>query len=88
MTEMRKVNYRFDAVALTELCQTTSKQRVMEALGYLSSWNFTFPLVDIFIQHGDELTAVYRNDTKSNPGCVIGAIWHNDDGGGQFSFHS
>lgn len=89
MAESREVTYRFDAVALSELCMTTSRQGVMDALGYLSSWNFTFPIVEVFIQHGCELTAVYRNKREDRaPGYVIAAIWHDDDGGGHFSFHS
>ena len=88
MTEKRNITYAFDAVELTELRHATSPTMVESALGYLSSWNFTFADVQIFIRDKTDLVAVYRDTPASRPGYVIGAIWHNDDGGGHFSFHS
>ena len=84
MTDMRKVEYLFNAVELQQLKDNTSATEVIEALGYLSQWNFTFPRVAIHISSKhDELIARYFRDDNSL-GYVIGGVWHDD----HFGFHS
>jgi hypothetical protein len=57
------------------------------AIGYLSSWNMTFPTVDIYPHgHSDtntDLLAVYRKEDGST-GYSLAAIWQET----HYSFHS
>jgi hypothetical protein len=56
------------------------------AIGYLSTWNMTFPFVDIYVKDvcQPELLAVYRRELDG-PCCYsIGAILTD----GNFTFHS
>ena len=57
------------------------------AIGYLSSWNMTFPTVDIYPHgHGDsntDILAVYKRE-DGTVGYTIAAIWQET----YYSFHS
>ncbi len=84
MAEMRTVELCFNAVELTELKQKTEAEKAVEAIGYLSQWNFTFPSVEIRISSDrEELIASYY-DAVGKCSYVIGAVWHSD----HFGFHS
>jgi hypothetical protein len=84
---MRNIQYAFNAVELTALHHATDHKQVEIALGYLSSWNMSFPSVLIYIVDKDEIRAVYRDkEDDVRPGYVLAAVWHDDDK--KFSFHS
>ena len=57
--------------------------KLWTAIGYLSTWNLSYPTVNIFRDGGDDLVAVYRNDAGEKT-YVIGAVWH----GEHYGFHS
>ena len=84
---MRNIQYAFNAVELNALHHATDYKEVCDALGYLSSWNMSFPIVLIYIVDKDEIRAVYRNSENDvYPGYVLAAVWREDDK--KFSFHS
>jgi hypothetical protein len=56
--------------------------KLWTAIGYLSSWNLSYPTVDIFKDGGDDLVAVYSKD--GDRVYTIGAVWHDD----HYGFHS
>ena len=82
MTE-RKVNLNMNAVGITNVIGNTNRAEFEKAIGYLSTWNLTFPEVNIFSDSKDELTAVYIT-AEGERGYVIGAVWHED----HYGFHS
>lgn len=82
MTDIRTVEYCFNVDELQELKQKTDSEEVINALGYLSQWNFTFPRVAIHIS-GEELIARYFT-ADGKCGYVIAGVWHDD----HFGFHS
>jgi hypothetical protein len=55
------------------------RQEFYATIGYLSSWNMTFPHVDIYPDNykdgNTDLVAVYRKEDGS-VGYAIGAVWH------------
>jgi len=63
------------------------RQEFYAVIGYLSSWNMTFPHVDIYPDKHSEtntdLVAVYKREDGA-VGYVIGAVWH----GTHYSCHS
>jgi hypothetical protein len=63
------------------------RQAFYAAIGYLSSWNMTFPHVDIYPDNHSEtntdLAAVYERE-DGTVGYAIGAVWHET----HYGFHS
>jgi hypothetical protein len=57
--------------------------KLWEAIGYLSTWNHSYPKVYIHRDRGDDLYAVYVNN-EGETKYVIGAVWH----GEHYGFHS
>jgi hypothetical protein len=57
--------------------------KLWEAIGYLSSWNQSYPKVCIYRDRGDDLYAIYLN-AEGETKYVIGAVWHDD----HYGFHS
>ena len=58
------------------------------AIGYLSTWNLSFPTVQIYCtgsgpRSNPELLAIYSYPDGTR-GYTIGAVWHGD----HFGFHS
>ena len=87
MTDTRRVDYQFSAVELTELVINVGKneREVYRALGYLSTWNMSYPIVKIWINAKyNELNAAYFSEDGVECGYAIGAVWHDD----HFGFHS
>lgn len=85
MSESRTVDYAFNAAELTELHEQVGIEHVQKALGYLSTWNFTFPKVRIWIDVKQcEIIATYFREDGATVGYCIGAVWHGD----HFGFHS
>jgi hypothetical protein len=57
--------------------------KLWQAIGYLSTWNQSYPKVCIYRDRGNDLLAVYLNDAGETK-YVIGAVWHDD----HYGFHS
>jgi hypothetical protein len=70
-----------DMITIAESIGTWDK--LWTAIGYLSTWNLSYPTVNIFRDRGDDLVAVYLNDAGETK-YVIGAVWH----GEHYGFHS
>lgn len=85
---MRTVNHNYTADQLGALReQCLNEQLIYQAVGYLSTWNLSFPVVDLCILGGHnelEMIAVYRKEAGGPIGYSIGAVWHGD----HFGFHS
>jgi hypothetical protein len=60
-----------------------SWEKLWHAIGYLSSWNMSYPYVQIWKDGDTDLVATYR-DVTGNRQYVIGAVWH----GEHYGFHS
>lgn len=60
-----------------------SWEKLWHAVGYLSSWNTTYPTVEIYQDGMTDLVAVYF-DAAGECRYVIGAVWHDD----HYGFHS
>lgn len=90
MTERRDCYIHIDAVRKTEISAITGGGQLLLAIGYLATWNMTFPVVNIYSSvEGEnvELTARYTHgDGYPGPSYVIGAIF--DRAAGKFTFHS
>lgn len=85
MAEVRTITLNMNAVERTVLEEITGYQELMSAIGYLSTWNMTYPAVVIYIvdEVSPELVAVYK-DEEGNRAYTIGAVWN----GTKFGFHS
>jgi hypothetical protein len=70
-----------DMIEIAESIGTWDK--LWQAIGYLSTWNHSYPKVCIYRDRGDDLVAVYLNDAGETK-YVIGAVWH----GEHYGFHS
>ena len=70
-----------DMITIAESIGTWDK--LWTAIGYLSTWNQSYPTVSIFRDGGDDLVAVYLN-AEGETKYVIGAVWH----GEHYGFHS
>jgi len=70
-----------DMIQIAESIGTWDK--LWQAIGYLSSWNLSYPTVRIFRDGGDDLVAAYFKEDGER-GYVIGAVWH----GEHYGFHS
>ena len=81
---MRNIQYAFDAVELNAVHHATDYKQVESALGYLSSWNMSFPIVTIYIAGDEEIRAVYYNKADDKRAvCTLTAVWSED----HFGFH-
>ena len=85
MAESRNVLIHMNSVQRTVMEEITGYPELMMALGYLSTWNMTFPSVTIFVQDeiNPELVAVYKDEDDVRR-YTIGAVWN----GTKFGFHS
>lgn len=59
--------------------------KLYEAIGYLSSWNLSYPTVHIYTDDKYDLIAVYQKQDGER-GYVIGAVWREAEG--KYGFHS
>lgn len=83
MAEQRQVTLRMDSVTQMQMQHTTNADEWFRAVGRLSTWNMSFPTVDIYPVGETDMVAVYK-DENGNVGYVIGAVWHDD----HYGFHS
>ena len=70
-----------DMITIAESIGTWDK--LWEAIGYLSTWNQSYPKVCIYRDRDNDLLAVYLNDAGETK-YAIGAVWHDD----HYGFHS
>jgi len=56
--------------------------KLWDAIGYLSTWNLAYPVVNIFKDRDNDLVAVYFKDGDRM--YTIGAVWHDD----HYGYHS
>ena len=69
-----------DMITIAESIGTWDK--LWEAIGYLSTWNLSYPSVNIFKDRDNDLVAVYFKDGDRM--YTIGAVWHDD----HYGYHS
>jgi hypothetical protein len=75
---MRKITLNFDQ---------ESAPNARLALGYLATWALDgYDTVDVFLDGGDDLVAVYKDSASPGKKYVIGAVWREERN--EFSFHS
>lgn len=69
-----------DMIQIAETIGTWDK--LWTAIGYLSTWNLSYPDCRIFRDGSTDLVAVYLKDGDRM--YTIGAVWHED----HYGFHS
>lgn len=69
-----------DMIIIAESIGTWDK--LWDAIGYLSTWNLSYPSVNIFKDRDNDLVAVYFKDGDRM--YTIGAVWHDD----HYGYHS
>lgn len=70
-----------DMITIAESIGTWDK--LWAAIGYLSTWNQSYPKVCIYRDRDNDLVAVYHKEDGERA-YVIGAVWHDD----HYGFHS
>ena len=70
-----------DMIIIAEEIGTWDK--LWEAIGYLSTWNLSYPIVRIHRDGKTDMVAVYLKG-DGELGYAIGAVWHDD----HYGFHS
>jgi hypothetical protein len=70
-----------DMIQIAESIGTWDK--LWTAIGYLSTWNLSYPTVNIYRDRDNDLVAVYLDGNEDRK-YVIGAVWHDDD----YGYHS
>jgi len=84
MTTDRTVTINLTGEDMIQVAETIGTwDKLWTAIGYLSSWNMTFPTCRIYRDGDTDLVAVYLNE-QGERGYVIGAVWH----GEHYGFHS
>ena len=84
--EGRIVHHLGDSVTQNTLREHVGQLEFYRAVGYLSTWNMTFPEVKLYYNAKDvEITASYYTAT-GELGYCIGAVFNDDTK--QFGFHS
>lgn len=69
---------------IEEIIGFVGQANFQAAIGYLSTWNTSYPYVQIYRDGKDiDLVATYR-DVEGDRAYVIGAVWHDD----HYGFHS
>lgn len=83
MAETRNAIIHIDMTERTQMQAATDSNEWFRAIGYLSTWNMSFPTVVIRADGETDMVAVYK-DEDGNIRYVIGAVWHDD----HYGFHS
>tara|TARA_R110000822_G_scaffold37009_5_gene103819 strand:- start:46 stop:297 length:252 start_codon:yes stop_codon:yes gene_type:complete len=83
MAEQRQVTIYINAEERSSMLEEVSSTEFFNAIGYLSTWNMTYPSCFISKDGDTDMCAVYRN-ADNEIGYVIGAVWHGD----HYGFHS
>lgn len=85
MAEIRTITLHLSATEKTLMAERVGSQELFKALGYLGTWNMTFPHVDIYSDGETDLVASYKCADGSR-GYTIGAIWNAAES--RYGFHS
>jgi hypothetical protein len=76
-----------DMIQITNILRETAGQKAWEhlqgAIGYLITWNTSYPKVTIYRDGKTDLIACYYNEQGERK-YVIGAVWHET----HYGFHS
>lgn len=83
MDTPRTVSIHMDREQISEMQDETDCKEWYRAVGYLSTWNLTYPICCIFADGKTDLLAVYKT-ANNERGYTIGAVWHGD----HYGFHS
>lgn len=84
--ECRLIEHFGDSVVQGTLLERVGPVEFYRAVGYLSTWNMTFPRVILYYNAKElEITASYYTET-GDLGYCIGAVF--DETSRQFGFHS
>lgn len=90
---MRTININFDQEEFEILAKVIyalgcEQHSIEKMIGYLSTWGFSYPFVDIYLTNPKEaeLTACYRKEAKGSPMFVLGAIFNKQSK--KYEFHS
>ena len=84
MSINRTINLTLSASDMIQIAESIGTyDKLWQAIGYLSTWNHSYPRVDIYRDRGDDLVAVYLDGNEDRK-YVIGAVWH----GEHYGFHS
>jgi hypothetical protein len=81
VSEMRTIELQFGQEDLETL--NVPMDKLFNTIGYLSTWNMTYPKVVIHLNLEDDFIAHYFREDGSYS-YTIGAIWHDD----HYGFHS
>ena len=84
MAEQRQTTINLDAVQMTQIREIVGPEAFNAAIGYLTTWNMTFPRCSIHIDRDLPDMVAYYFDGTGDCRYVIGAIWHDD----HYGFHS
>lgn len=80
----RTININLSSEDMIQIAESIGTwDKLCHAIGYLSSWNLSFPTCNIFRDGETDLVAVYK-DAEGQRQYVIGAVWH----GEHYGFHS
>ena len=80
---MRTVNLNLSKDDIVQFAETIGLDKLWGAIGYLSTWNMSYPTCNIYPDGDTDMVAVYLNE-QGERGYVIGAVWHGD----HYGFHS
>ena len=83
VTDIRTVSININPLEVAKICGKVGEDNFNRAIGYLATWNYTYPSVTIYADDETDLVAVYRSK-DDEIGYVIGAVWHDD----HYGFHS
>ena len=84
MSEQRQTTINLDAVQMTQIREIVGPEAFNVTIGYLSTWNMTFPTCEIYLDRDMPDLQAHYCDADGNCRYVIGAIWHDD----HYGFHS
>ena len=83
MDTPRTVSIHMDSEQISGMQNLTDYKDWVRAIGYLSTWNLTYPICNIFADGKTDMVAVYKT-ANNERGYTIGAVWHGD----HYGFHS
>lgn len=80
----RNIELMLSSDDMLQIAETIgSWDKLWTAIGYLTTWNMSYPTVRIFRDDRTDLVAVYLNEQGERV-YTIGAVWHDD----HYGFHS
>lgn len=83
MYDTRVITLVMNSTEIDSIIKVTNELLWRQAIGYLSSWNMSYPKVTIYREGKKDMLAVY-SDASGDRQYNIGAVWYND----RYNFHS